>query len=77
MNQRVSDTRIAPIGDKQTLLPPENYLEVGLTADGREVLVNHPKLLTDQHGVGHIVFSAEQARNLARLLLRKADECRP
>jgi len=29
-----------------------------------------------RNGVGHIVFSPAQARHLARLLLRKADECK-
>lgn len=60
----------------QELLRPENYLEVGHTPDGREVVINHPNLLTDSRGVGHIVFSPAQARALAKLLLRKADECR-
>jgi hypothetical protein len=54
------------------LLRPENYLEVGLTADEREIVVNVP--VSD--GTHHLVFSADQARRLAKLLLRKADECR-
>lgn len=62
---------------RQTVLPPENYLEVGLTDDSREVVINHPNLHPDANGCGHIVFSAAQARHLARLLIRKADECRP
>ncbi len=57
---------------------PEKYLEVGLTPDGREVIINHP---VDPETVrlrfGHIVFSPDQARRLAKLLLRKADECSP
>lgn len=61
---------------KTEVLLPEKYLEVGLTPDGREVIINHPDLLPDANGVGHIVFSPEQARNLARLLLRKADLCK-
>ena len=61
---------------QQTLMPPENYLEVGLTDDGREVVINHPQMMRNSNGVGYIVFSASQARQLARLLLRKADECR-
>ena len=63
--------------ERQTLLTPENYLEVGLTADGREIVINHPHLSVDSNGVGHIVFSPNQARHLGRLLLRKADECKP
>jgi hypothetical protein len=60
----------------QTLMRPEKYLEVGISIDGREVVVNHPDLQPDAYGVGHIVFSPAQARALARLLLRKADECK-
>lgn len=50
------------------------FLEVGLSADGKEVIVNHPDLQPDAQGVGHIVFSPREARDLALLLLRKADE---
>lgn len=42
-------------------------LEVG-TNDHGEVVINHPDLQPDENGVGHIVFSPDQARNLARLL---------
>lgn len=60
----------------QELLRPANYLEIGLTADGREVVINHPDVQVDRAGVGHIVFSPAQARHLAKLLLRKADQCK-
>lgn len=43
------------------------YLEVGVN-DNCEIVINHPKLDVDANGVGHIVFSVEQARNLAALL---------
>jgi hypothetical protein len=46
-------------------------LEVGTNGRG-EVVINHPDLQPDDEGVGHIVFSVEQARNLANLLLSKA-----
>jgi hypothetical protein len=59
------------------VLLPEKYLEVGLTPDEREVVINHPDLQPDSRGVGHIVFSPAQARHLAKLLLRKASECKP
>jgi hypothetical protein len=49
----------------------EGYLEVGLNEQG-EVVVNHPDLKPDDNGVGHIVFSANQARNLAELLMKHA-----
>lgn len=47
------------------------YLEVGLNCDN-EIVINHPDLKPDENGVGHIVFSVEQARNLAKLLLKHA-----
>ena len=49
----------------------KNTLEVGTNGKG-EVVINHPDLEPDENGVGHIVFSVEQARNLANLLLSKS-----
>jgi hypothetical protein len=49
----------------------EGFLEIG-TANG-EVIVNHPDLKPDENGVGHIVFSPNQARNLGGLLYKHAD----
>jgi hypothetical protein len=49
------------------------HLWVGTTGDG-EVVVNHPDIDPDKDGKGHIIFSPNQARNLANLLLRKAEE---
>lgn len=49
----------------------KGFLEVGTDGHG-EVVVNHPDLEPDENGVGHIVFSVEEARNLANLLLSKA-----
>lgn len=48
----------------------KNTLEVGTNGCG-EVVINHPDLKPDENGVGHIVFSVEQARNLANLLMSK------
>jgi hypothetical protein len=48
-------------------------LEVGHNEQG-EVVINHPDLKPDENGVGHIVFSVEQARNLASLLLKRAGD---
>lgn len=48
-------------------------LEVGTNGRG-EVVVNHSDLQPDENGVGHIVFSPRQARNLAKLLNKKARE---
>lgn len=50
------------------------FLEVGRNEAG-EVVINHPDLKPDEHGVGHLVFSAEQARHLAGLLLTHAADC--
>ena len=50
-------------------------LEVGLSEDGREVIVNHTDVQPDENGCGHIVFSPNQAIHLAHLLLKKAAEC--
>jgi hypothetical protein len=49
------------------------YLEVGSNGKG-EVVINHPDLDVDENGCGHLVFSVEQARNLARILMKQADE---
>ncbi|HTA46362.1 MAG TPA: hypothetical protein VK789_28160 [Bryobacteraceae bacterium] len=51
----------------------EGFLEVGSNGKG-EVVINHPSMKLDENGVGHFVFSIKQARDLARLLLKKADE---
>lgn len=48
-------------------------LEVGIDEAG-QVIINHPDLMPDANGVGHIVFSRNQARNLARLLVKHADQ---
>jgi hypothetical protein len=49
----------------------EGFLEVGRN-ENHEVVINHPDLKPDENGVGHIVFSPRQARNLANLLLKHA-----
>jgi hypothetical protein len=49
----------------------EGFLEVGCN-DQDEIVINHPDLKPDENGVGHIVFSPHQARNLAQLLLDNA-----
>jgi hypothetical protein len=48
-----------------------NTLEVGTTGKG-EVVINHPDLEPDENGIGHIIFSVEQARSLANLLMSKS-----
>jgi hypothetical protein len=48
----------------------EGFLEVG--TDGGEVIVNHPDLKRDEQGIAHIVFSPNQARNLAAILQKQA-----
>lgn len=51
----------------------EGYLEVGLN-EKDEIVINHPDLTPDANGVGHIVFSINQAQHLSHLLAVKADE---
>lgn len=51
----------------------KEFLEVG-TNDKGEVVINHPDLKPDDNGIGHIVFSPRQARELGELLLKKAHE---
>jgi hypothetical protein len=46
------------------------YLEVGRN-DKFEVIINFKE---DIPGIGHVVFSPNQARNLARLLIQHAEE---
>lgn len=53
----------------------EGFLEVGTTGDG-EVVINHPDLKPDENGVGHIVFSVDEAYRLAHTLQRKAADAR-
>lgn len=51
----------------------EGYLEVGLN-ENDEIVVNHPDLQPDKNGVGHIIFSVNQAQHLSHLLAAKAGE---
>lgn len=51
-------------------------LEVGLSGDEREVIVNHPEMTPNPGGRGgHIVFSPKQARAFAALMIEKANAC--
>jgi hypothetical protein len=54
--------------------PAANTLWVG--TEGGEVVINHPDIDPDENGVGHIIFSPEQAESLAKLLLGHAQEAR-
>jgi hypothetical protein len=51
----------------------EGFLEVGCNEQD-EIVVNHPDLKPDENGVGHIVFSANQARQFAWNLIKHAEE---
>lgn len=53
--------------------PASGELIVAMSEDGQNVVINHPDLEPDAEGCGHIVFSPDQARNLAGLLFRKAN----
>ena len=50
------------------------FLEVG-TDDGGNVVVNHPAIDQDENG-GHIVFTPDEADNLALLLLKMSRRAR-
>jgi len=50
----------------------KGFLEVG-TKSG-EIIVNHPDLDPDENGIGHIVFSVREARDLAKLLWKMANK---
>lgn len=50
-------------------------LFVGTTGAG-EVVVNHPDIDPDRDGCGYIVFSTEQALDLAVCLISKVKEAR-
>lgn len=56
--------------------PPSGYLQVGVDADRLQVVVNHPKLITDADGNGFMIFSPEQAEYFAALLVKHARICR-
>jgi hypothetical protein len=58
----------------ESVVLPKHYLEVGRTQDTHEVVINHPDLEPDENGVGHLTFTPDQARNLAKLLNYQADE---
>lgn len=51
----------------------EKNLWVAISEDGREVVINQIAPPVDAEGWTHMVFSVEQARNLAWLLFRKAN----
>lgn len=66
--------------DKELAKPvydlPNNALEVGLSRDLREVIVNHPEMTPTPGGKGgHIVFTPQQAKEFAALMAQKASEC--
>lgn len=46
-------------------------LEVGTDKEGY-VVVNHPRLIVDEHGHGHIVFTPDEARAFAAVLVKQA-----
>lgn len=57
---------------------PPGCLEVGISADEREIIVNHPEMIPSPDGRGgHIVFSPQQALDFAETMLRKIAECKP
>ena len=53
---------------------PGGFLEIGHNLRGEVVLNMNGCHETDEYGNSHIVFSPEQARELAEKLMRRADE---
>lgn len=51
------------------------HLEVGLN-DDNEIVIVHPDIESDKDGVGHIVFSIEQAESLSGILQKKILEAK-
>jgi hypothetical protein len=60
--------------DEHYGVPVAGVLEVGVDPATGEVIVNHPNLSPDDDGVGHIVFSQNQAIELAKSLVMKSHE---
>ena len=60
--------------DSESNGPSKYYLQVGLTEDETEIVINHIELDLDENGAGYMIFSEDQARNLAMLLLKKVAE---
>lgn len=52
---------------------PKGFLEVGVN-ENNEIVINHPDLKPDENGVGHIVFSVQQAQHLSQLLVGASHE---
>lgn len=56
--------------------PRAGYLEVGVSEDETEVIINHPDLQADADGCGHIVFSPQQAISFEQTVLKHAHSCK-
>jgi hypothetical protein len=50
------------------------YIQVGINSEGEVVIVMPQAQLVDENGVGHFVFSVDQAINLATTVLKKAQK---
>jgi hypothetical protein len=48
------------------------FLQVERTEETHEIVISHPALDPDEHGMTRIVFSTRYARHLANLLLEQA-----
>lgn len=51
---------------------PGGFLEVGCT-EAKEIVINHPDLKPDEKGVGHIVFSLDQARAFVKTIKKQIE----
>lgn len=68
---------LAEVRANVQVIADHKILETGNLEVGHvngEVVINHPSPLLDMDGVGHLVFSPDQARNLAHTLIAHAQE---
>ena len=63
---------VRTVPKKEQLVGNLNFLEIGHDVHG-QVVINHRDIPIDQNGVGHFLFSIEQAEELARLLFKRVD----
>lgn len=48
------------------------FLQVERSDDTHEIVISHPTVEPDEHGMARIVFSTRYARHLANLLIEQA-----
>ena len=61
--------------DCNTEFVPAGHLELAATEHGEYLMLRCPAINIDASGCGVIVFTPEQAREFAKMLIESADEC--